>query len=92
MKKLIAGLCAVAFALAISAVPVLADSNPSTTGTGQPSQSCQEQTSSPPGFNTAGFAHAALVYAGSPQSPTISNNANAHAVAQYDVACYQVSH
>jgi hypothetical protein len=62
-----------------------ADANPS--GTGQPSQSCQSQPDMPPGFSTAGFAHAALVYAGS--APQNSNNPNS--VAQYDVACFQVS-
>ena len=89
MRKLVIGLYAVALALSISAVPAFAAANPS--GTGQPSQSCQAEPSSPPGFNTAGFTHAALVYAGSPDSPTVSNNANGHAVAQYDVACFQVS-
>ena len=56
-------------------------------GTGQPSQSCQAQPNSPPGFNTAGFAHAGTVYAGS--APQNSNNPKS--VAQYDVACFQLS-
>ena len=89
MRKLVVGLYAMALVLSISAVPALAAANPS--GTGQPNQSCQEQPSSPPGFNTSGFAHAEFVYAGSEGSPTVSNNANAHAVSQYDVACFQVS-
>jgi len=71
---------------------VRADQNPS--GTGQPSQSCQAQSSSPgnaanaPGsaFNANGVAPS--VYAGA--QPQNSNNA--HSVAQYDVACFQVSH
>jgi hypothetical protein len=63
--------CAVALTVA---APGFAASNPS--GTGPPSQSCEEQPSSPPGFNTAGFANAQSVY--NPGS-------------QYDVACYQVS-
>jgi hypothetical protein len=59
-----------------------------TTGNqGQPSQSCQAEPNSPPGFNTAGFAHAETVYGGS--QPQNSNNPKS--VAQYDVACYQVS-
>ncbi|HEY3288973.1 MAG TPA: hypothetical protein VGK87_02485 [Anaerolineae bacterium] len=90
MRKLVVGLYAFVLTLSISAVPALAATNPS--GTGQPSQSCQAQTASPNGFNTAGFTHAALVYAGSPDSPTVSNGANGHAVSQYDVACYQLSH
>ncbi len=90
MRKLVVGLYAVVLALAISAVPVFAASNPS--GMGQPNQSCQAQTSSPPGFLTSGFTNAANVYAGSIDNPTFSNNANGNAVSQYDVACYQVSH
>lgn len=77
---------ALAFALlAAFASPVRADS---TGNQGQPSQSCQAQTSSPPGFNTAGFTHATTVYAGA--QPQNSNNPKS--VAQYDVACFQVSH
>jgi hypothetical protein len=56
-------------------------------GSGQPSQSCQAEPNSPPGFNTAGFANAESKYAGSqPQ-----NSKNPKSVSQYDVACYQVS-
>ncbi len=90
MRKLLVGLSAAALALSIAAVPAFAAANPS--GTGQPNQSCQAQPSSPAGFNTAGFTLAANGYAGSPASPTISNGANGHAVSQYDVACFQVSH
>ena len=43
----------------------------------------------PNGFNTAGFAHAEEVYAGSGVSATTAGSANA--VSQYDVACFQVS-
>ena len=76
----------------VGAAAALADSNPN--GTGQPSQSCQAQPSTPgksanaPGsaFNPTGKA--GTVYAGTqPQ-----NSKNPHSVAQYDVACYQVSH
>jgi hypothetical protein len=62
-------------------------------GTGQPSQSCQAQPSGPPGLTstTNGFATVAVhVYAGSPGTPSLANG-NAHAVSQYDVACFQVS-
>ncbi len=85
-----------ALALSVSAVaaPVgvaLAAANPS--GTGQPNQSCQAQPSTPgnsasaPGgaFNTSGKA--GTVYAGT--QPQNSNNPKS--VAQYDVACFQVS-
>lgn len=66
--------------------------NPNPNG-GQPSQSCGSQTSGPPGIlsTTNGFATRAVnVYAGS--LGTESAEANTHAVSQYDVACYQVSH
>ena len=69
--------------------------NPSTTGTGQPSQSCGSstaadtpgQSSSAPGsaFNPDGTA--GTVYAG--EQP--QNSGNVHAVSQYDVACFHVS-
>ncbi len=65
----------------------------STPSAGQPNQSCQAEPMTPgnsataPGsaFNTSGTA--GMVYAG--QQPQNSNNT--HSVAQYDVACFQVS-
>jgi hypothetical protein len=92
-------LAKIARAAAIAAVAgsllagtAFAASNPN--GTGQPSQSCQSVFPggvplSPAGFNTAGFAHAVTVYAGSGASLV---SGNLKAVSQYDVACYQVSH
>jgi len=80
--------CIAALAVATGA---LGAPNPS--GTGQPSQSCQAQPSGPPGLlsTTNGFATVAVnVYAGSPGTPSLANG-NAHAVSQYDVACFQVS-
>lgn len=74
-----------------------AASNPS--GTGQPSQTCLSgsapnepgQAASAPGsaFNENGGT-AGGVYAGSGVSATTAGST--HAVSQYDVACYQVSH
>jgi len=77
-------------AIPFLARPVAAD----TTGTpGQPNQSCQSVFPagplSPPGFNTNGFANADTHYAGNGQNT--QTPANAHAVAQYDVACFQVA-
>jgi hypothetical protein len=62
-------------------------------GTGQPSQSCGSDTaaSSPDGFNSAGFAHAETVYAGSDGTASATHSSSVHAVSQYDVACFQVS-
>jgi len=80
------GLLVVAFAAGSAAA-----ANPP--GTGQPSQSCQDQPSGPPGLTstTNGFARRAVnVYAGSPGTPSLANG-NAHAVSQYDVACFEVS-
>ena len=62
-------------------------------GTGQPGQSCQAEPTGPAGLlsTTTGFAaRAVIVYAGSPGSHSLASG-NAHAVSQYDVACYQVS-
>jgi hypothetical protein len=63
--------CALALGVA---PPGFAASNPS--GFGPPTQSCEKQPSSPPGFATGGFSKAESHY--NPGS-------------QYDVACYQVS-
>ena len=80
-------LIAFATALMVPAAAASAASNPS--GTGQPSQECGEEgaLTTPPGFETGGFAHAETRYAGS--QPQNSNNPNS--VSQYDVACFQVS-
>ena len=77
--RVILALLVVAAALAVATTPALAANPP---GTGQPSQSCEEQPTGPPGFDTAGFAHAQTVYA---------NVDGTHRVSQYDVACFQVS-
>ena len=74
-----------------TATAALAAANPN--GTGQPSQSCQSEPGGPPGLlsTTNGFARVAVnVYAGSPGTPSLANG-SAHAVSQYDVACFQVS-
>jgi hypothetical protein len=88
--KLVLTVMACIAALAITA-GALAAPNPNTTG--QPSQSCQAEPTGPPGLTstTNGFATMAVnVYAGSPGTPSLANG-NAHAVSQYDVACFQVS-
>ena len=86
-RRIIAATSAAALALSLYAGSALAANPP---GTGQPSQDCSQQSSSPPGFNTAGFAHAATVYA-NPGSQGGISSGNVHVVAQYDVACFQVS-
>jgi hypothetical protein len=89
MRKLLA-LVVVIAAVFAAAVEGAWAGNPSRTGTGQPSQSCQSEPTGPPGIisTTNGFATRAVnVYAGS--APQNSNNPKS--VSQYDVACYQVS-
>jgi len=99
MKRLIAKGITVALLVAALAFPLaspaFADQNPN--GTGQPSQSCLSDTApmepgnaaDAPGsaFNETGPGQAGTVYAG--QQP--QNSVNPHSVAQYDVACFQVS-
>ena len=90
MKKIIALSSALILAAGFS-LTALAAANPS--GTGQPNQSCGSDTASmmPNGFSTSGFAHAETVYAGSDGSHSAQNANSSHAVAQYDVACFQVT-
>ena len=84
------GVLSLALMLSFASFPVMATS---TGNTGQPNQSCQAVFPTgpltPQGFNTAGFTHAALVYAGSGENTETSANSNA--VSQYDVACFQVA-
>lgn len=46
-------------------------------------------TAMPAGFETAGFAHATLVYAGSEGTPSAEHGNTQHAISEYDIACYQ---
>jgi hypothetical protein len=96
------GMLAGGLAVAASGT-ALAASNPSPTGTGQPSRSCQDQLlaqgSEPGNAGTApGSAFnepppfgtggtAGNVYAGNQPQSQVNPNS----VSQYDVACYQVS-
>jgi hypothetical protein len=73
-------------ALSLVVAPALAAS---TGGHGRPNQSCEEQPSGPPGFDSGGFANAEPHYAGSGPGSAHANSGNA--VSQYDVACFQVS-
>ena len=85
MRLVLASLIAFV-ALAVLIAPAVAANPP---GTGQPSQSCEEQPSGPPGFSSGGFANAEEHYAGSGKSASHANSD--HAVSQYDVACFQTS-
>jgi len=77
--RTIVAISAVAAAL-VTAAPAFA--------TGQPNASCESAGATPPpGFSTGGFATAQGVYAGTPGTPSAANG-NAHAVSQYDIACF----
>ena len=64
--------------------------------TGQPNQSCQAEPNTPgqaasaPGSAFNPMGHAGTQYAGQKPLPN-GNTKNPNAVAQYDVACFQVS-
>jgi hypothetical protein len=88
--------------IALAAAPARAAFADNTGTTGQPNQSCQAvfgvpnpPFGSPAGFNTAGFANAGNVYAGSGHAAAVSGNptaqSNPNAVSQYDVACFQTA-
>jgi hypothetical protein len=82
---------AIALLLAIApGAAATAARNPS--GSGQPGAECGEEnaTSEPTGFLTAGFANAESHYAGSDGTHSLVSG-NAHAVSQYDIACYQIT-
>jgi hypothetical protein len=74
----------------VAATGAVAAPNPS--GSGQPGAECGEPgaTTEPAGFSTGGFSNAEAVYAGSKGTPSALHG-SAHAVSQYDVACFQVT-
>jgi len=83
----------VAIAVAFVVAPVgaaSAASNPS--GSGQPGAECGEDNAltAPAGFGSRGFEVAEAHYAGSDGTPSLVSG-NAHAVSQYDVACFQLT-
>jgi len=85
MRRFVAAAIASLIVAAFAAGPAAANS----TGTpGQPNQDCETSSSAPPGFGTTGFANAQARYADPSFLPP---TANAHAVSQYDVACFQLS-
>jgi hypothetical protein len=90
------GLIAVAAATVAVALPAAAAAAPNPNGTGQPSQTCLSSTAPMEPGNSAAARGSAFnevdglagsMYAGS--QPQNSNNPKS--VAQYDVACFQVS-
>jgi hypothetical protein len=73
----------------------LAARNP--VGTGQPATANPEgascgaegSTAMPKGFETGGFETAEARYAGSEGTPSAEHGSTAHAISEYDIACYQ---
>jgi hypothetical protein len=73
---------------AIATAALLILMNAGVASAAQPFASCQDPGAVlPAGFNTAGFAHAGTVYAGSDGTHSLVSN-NPHAVSQYDIACF----
>jgi hypothetical protein len=66
-------------------------------GHGQPGTASPEgascgaegSTASPKGFETGGFELAESRYAGSEGTPSAEHGSVAHAISEYDIACYQ---
>jgi hypothetical protein len=92
LRKKLAVVVAATLMLALSGAPA-AFAAPNPSGTGQPGVECGDPgaTDEPAGFSTGGFANAEEHYAGSEGTPSAANGSS-HAVSQYDVACYQVTH
>jgi hypothetical protein len=88
-RRAIVGTAAATLALTLSASIAFAG-NPSPSGTGQPSTSCDNTGAiKPNGFLSGGFANAETHYA-NPDSQGGTSSGNWHVVSQYDVACYQL--
>jgi hypothetical protein len=89
LRRALLGVGAATLLLSMSATVALAG-NPS--GSGQPSAGCGDPNATvmPNGFNTDGFANAEARYA-NPDSTGGLMSGNVHVVAQYDVACYQLT-
>jgi hypothetical protein len=91
LRRALLGVGAATLALSMSATIAFAG-NPAPGGTGQPSVSCGDVVPvSPNGFLTTGFAAAALLYANPGSTGGVASGNNIHVVAQYDVACIQLS-
>lgn len=95
-RRLLPAAVAALIAVGSLAAPgALAARNP--VGSGQPGTanpngaSCGApgSTAMPAGFETAGFAHATSVYAGSEGTPSAEHGNTQHAISEYDIACYQ---
>ena len=97
-KVMIASLFVTASAIAIPA-PAMALVTPTTGQPGAPTNTCGTDNPVTPGaaatstgspFNASG--QAGLVYAGNPDTMSVTHSNSAAAVSQYDVACVQLSH
>jgi len=90
MRRMFAAFIIAAFAVGVSAPAAYAgQGNPSQTGTGPPTQSCQD-IALLPGGTTPGHAASSP---GSPFNEALPGTGGQHYTesSQYDVACYHVS-
>jgi hypothetical protein len=89
LRRALLGVGAATLALSMSATIALAG-NPS--GTGQPGAGCGDPNATvmPHGFTAGGFANAETRYANPGNQGGLASG-NVHVVAQYDVACYQLT-
>lgn len=90
MHKVLLGTAIAAVLIVAPVGAAFAASNPS--GSGQPHAECGDDNAGtePAGFGTGGFATAESHYAGSDGTHSLVSG-NAHAVSQYDVACFQIT-
>jgi hypothetical protein len=97
MRKLIAITCSLAVLGGWSAGAALGARNPA--GTGEPGVAKLESggaecgatgsETTTKGFETQAFEAATLKYAGSEGTPSAEHGSTAHAISEYDVACFQ---
>jgi hypothetical protein len=97
MRKLIAITCSLAMLGGWSAGAALGARNPA--GTGEPGVAKLESGGAEcgatgsermtKGFETEAFEAATLKYAGSEGTPSAEHGSTAHAISEYDVACFQ---
>ena len=93
LQKLGIGLITSIIFVLFSTGAAMAANPPGTGQPGAPAVSCGTGNAivEPNGFSAQGFTHAASVYAGTPGTPSANNANSPHAIAQYDVACFQLT-
>jgi len=99
MRKLFAAALFAGFAMVSTTLPVAALVTPTTGQPGAPNHTCGPDNPTTPGnaanspgspFNSAG--QAGVVYAGNPNTASLTHSNSSVAVSQYDAACVRLSH